>query len=193
MYKKATFIALLTLFVSCQDSIQLNRNMMISSLSDSANTNADSSTSDPEDDCIFSDELSFEGKVSQIEEFANYSVDKNENTTSIILENQDTLEIQTKGCDYISVDFKWTLQNESHSLSDISFWIKKTKWLNHKLLSSSDVDIFTTNAKEKNYNSIVENNSLALSFTNHNYQEWYLKVVKNNDNSITLNTGYYYN
>jgi|GEM_PF-4832126 len=187
-------VCLLLVVSSCDvPSLHVNPRQLASNLSELQHppkTIAKKAAS--KEDCMYQDTEYSKKFIDEIAEFEKGYWDAATNTMYIDLINKDLITVQQEGCDYYSLEISWLKAKDTHALTDLTYWLSETKWLYGKLLEPYAIAEFNRLCQAENYHYTLKETALSLTFTNHEFSEWFLKINQTATGETKVTTGYYY-
>ncbi|MCK0131427.1 hypothetical protein MWU59_07910 [Flavobacteriaceae bacterium F08102] len=188
-------LGILFAFSSCTNNpLNVDMRNLASNLSDSPTSGTSKKTvkSTNQTDCLYQVIKYDQTHIKPNESFENVSWDAETHTSYIQLTNKDQITIQQEGCEYYSIEFNWRKAKDQHDLTDLTHWLTETKWLYKSLAEPYAYKAFLELCEAENYHYTLKNKHLSLSFTNHEFSEWFIEINQTASGETNLRTGYYY-
>lgn len=143
-----------------------------------------------DEECIFDKLTQTSEFIDTVAIFKNHQWNNETKRAIIALENKDTLEIHRGGCAHFSFYFTLTCYSDDQDFQDEDYWLRKIQTYTRKIndFDNQLVDsLWTNKLLEKDNN----NNQILITFNQDLYCNQSLRIVKNEDGSVTVELGYY--
>ncbi len=142
-----------------------------------------------EDECIFDQTTQTDDFVKSVAEFSNYSWNSETKEATIILPNAEVLVAHRGGCNHFGISGT-LITNDSTNFSDLDHWFERCLWIAERLFSENDFQSLKKSIEGQSY-SMLEGNTLYISFPHDYYAEFYMTLKKRGD-KVELYIGYYF-
>ncbi len=178
---------LLTIFIAigCNDSQSENK------LKDTIKKDSVINTADEQsEECIFDETAQTSVFLDTVPNFKKLHWIDSTKTAIIPLENNDTLQVKRGGCIHFYFYFTLICHSDNHSFEDQNYWMNKIQFYT-KQINDFDNELIDSLWTNKLFEEDINDKQILLNFTQDFYCNQSLRIVKNNDGSVTVELGYY--